>query len=312
MSAHRLIGMVRDVINWDDTRTFYREFGLTEAGPGAFSSTVGGVQLELRRAETPAIVRIDIAVDDRADLDTIQANLRAMGISASPAGASMDVRDPSTGILVRLRVASRLPVEHPAEVGELRRDDLVPREQVHPLRLGHIGIGCTDVAGGERFFVDGIGMRLSDYVVGGPFMRFGRDHHNIVLVPAPFTLLHHTAWKVESVDQIGFGGTQMIENHPKRHAWGLGRHAASANYFWYLRDPSGAFAEYYYSDLDERAPDEFFWDRLADMPELPVAAWASPALVDAPFALTPEEMPAPVLEAALLGGHGTDREEATR
>jgi hypothetical protein len=28
------------------------------------------------------------------------------------------------------------------------------------------------------------------------FMRFETDHHNIALRPSPFTLLHHTAWKV--------------------------------------------------------------------------------------------------------------------
>jgi hypothetical protein len=42
---------------------------------------------------------------------------------------------------------------------------------------------------------------------------------------------------VRIVDETGYGGTRMIENHPERHAWGLGRHAASANYLWYLRTP---------------------------------------------------------------------------
>lgn len=302
MSAHRLIGLVRDVINWDLTRTFYREFGLVETSEGRFSSVSGGMQLELRAADTPAVARIDIGVDTAADLDEIQQSLAAIDVASTRSAIALEARDPGTGIRVRLTVADRLPPEQPVVEGLLRRDELVAREPVRPLRLGHIVIGCTDVEAGKRFFLDGLGMRLSDYVTDGPFMRFERDHHNIVLVPAPFTLLHHTAWKVRSIDEIGYGGSRMIENHPQRHAWGLGRHAASANYFWYLRDPSGAFAEYYYSDLDERAPDKFFWDRLADMPELPVAAWASPALQDAPLApMTPEQMPAPLLEDALAG-----------
>lgn len=311
MSAHRLIGLVRDVVNWDTTRAFYREFGLTESREGVFSSMVAGVQLELRSAHAPAVVQIDVGVDRPADLDEIEVNLRAIGVEPARVEDALEARDPGTGIMVRVVVAERLPAELPRVEGELRRDELVPREPVRPLRLGHVVIGCADVDAGTRFFLDGLGMRLSDYVDDGTFMRFERDHHNIVLVPAPFTLLHHTAWKVESVDHIGYGGSQMIEHHPDRHAWGLGRHAASANYFWYLRDPSGAFAEYYYSDMDERAPDKFFWDRLADMPELPVAVWASPALVDAPLApRTPEQMPAPILETASVGGGATQNGES--
>lgn len=302
MGAHRLIGLVRNVVNWDDTRAFYQEFGLSEVREGVFASRTGGEQLEIRRATDPSVVRIDIGVDTADDLDEIEGNLRALDVVSARTGTTLEARDPGTGILVRLAVADRLPPERTQAVeSEVRRDDLVPRESVRPMRLGHIVIGCKDVDTGKRFFMEGLGMRLSDYVTDAPFLRFERDHHNIVLVPAPFTLLHHTAWKVGSVDEIGYGGSQMIENHPRRHAWGLGRHAASANYFWYLRDPSGAFAEYYYSDMDERAPDKYFWDRLPDMPELPVAVWASPALVAAPLApMSPEQMPAPILEETLV------------
>ena len=38
MGAHRLIGLVRRVVNWDATRAFYREFGLTETREGVFST----------------------------------------------------------------------------------------------------------------------------------------------------------------------------------------------------------------------------------------------------------------------------------
>jgi hypothetical protein len=41
----------------------------------------------------------------------------------------------------------------------------------------------------------------------------------------------------------------MLNEHPERHVWGLGRHHAGSNFFWYLKDPAGNFSEYY-SDLD--------------------------------------------------------------
>ena len=41
----------------------------------------------------------------------------------------------------------------------------------------------------------------------------------------------------------------MLEDHPERHVWGLGRHHIGSNFFWYLKDPAGNFSEYY-SDID--------------------------------------------------------------
>ena len=41
----------------------------------------------------------------------------------------------------------------------------------------------------------------------------------------------------------------MLDGRPERHVWGLGRHHAGSNFFWYLKDPAGNFSEYY-SDLD--------------------------------------------------------------
>jgi len=316
MGAHRLLGLVRDVVDFEATCAFYREFGLTQTRPGVFASVVGGEQMELREASWPGVARIDVGVDGQADLDEIVGRMNAIDVPVTRTDEWLEARDPISGLLVRLMAAPRLPAEAPRERGEIRRDELVPQDRVRPLRLGHIVVGCKDVEAGKVFFLDGLGMRLSDYVNGGPFMRFETDHHNIVLRPSPFTLLHHTAWKVGSIDEVGYGGSQMIEKHPYRHAWGLGRHAASANYFWYLRDPAGSFAEYYYSEMDERAPDKYFWDRLPDAPTLPTAVWASPALVPGPLAQppvpveNPEEMPAPLLER--LAGPHSKTEGATR
>ena len=41
----------------------------------------------------------------------------------------------------------------------------------------------------------------------------------------------------------------MLDGRPERHVWGLGRHCAGSNFFWYLKDPAGNFCEYY-SDMD--------------------------------------------------------------
>ncbi|WP_158264125.1 VOC family protein [Amycolatopsis sp. CA-126428] len=294
MGVHRIISLVREVPNLPATRAFYTEFGLHETSPGTFATQIGGEQLELRSGSEPRVAELNIGADAEADLDAIARRIEGLGISAERTGRGVEAVEPVTGVLVRISIAERLPKDPPPSAPtSVERTELVQRDPVRPQRLGHVAIGCTDVERAKRFFLDGIGMRLSDYVIGGPFMRFETDHHNVVLLPAPKTLLHHTAWKVRNVDEIGYGGSRMIENHPDRHAWGLGRHAASANYFWYLKDPAGAFSEYYYSEMDDLADTPFFWDPDPDGEELPVAAWASPALQDRP--LVPEAMRAPIL-----------------
>jgi hypothetical protein len=66
---------------------------------------------------------------------------------------------------------------------------------------------------------------------------------------APTVFLHHTAWQVDDVDEVGRGPFAMLEGHPERHVWGLGRHDAGSTFFSYLRDPADNCSEYY-AELD--------------------------------------------------------------
>jgi catechol 2,3-dioxygenase-like lactoylglutathione lyase family enzyme len=293
VGLHRVNYLVRDVPDVEGTAAFYREFGLRETAPGVFASRAGGDQLYLRPTENrPRVHAIGVGVDARSDLDDVEQRLAALGFAShreDREGNTMLVAvEPVTDIRIELAVSPRLPREVALPRGGVPdRSDLVPREEVWPVRLGHVVVGMPDIPQGERFFIEGLGMHISDHVIGGAFMRFETDHHNIVVVPAPVTVLHHTAWKVRSVDEIGYGGAQMVRHHPERHAWGLGRHAASANYFWYLKDPAGAFAEYYYSEMDELADTPTFWDPVPGADELPTAVWSSPPVE---VALIPEAM----------------------
>jgi catechol 2,3-dioxygenase-like lactoylglutathione lyase family enzyme len=121
---------------------------------------------------------------------------------------------------------------------------------VRPRRLGHVVIGSTDRETTRDFFLEGLGFKVSDEVPGlASFMRCSADHHNLLVQSAPIDFLHHTAWQVDDVDEIGRGAQAMLDKDPTRHAWGLGRHHLGSNFFWYLRDPAGNFSEYF-SDMD--------------------------------------------------------------
>jgi catechol-2,3-dioxygenase len=109
-----------------------------------------------------------------------------------------------------------------------------------------------------RFFTEGLGFKVSDHIGDkGAFMRCSNDHHNFLALQAPVNYLHHTSWQVEDIDDVGRGAFAMLEGNPERHVWGLGRHYAGSNFFWYLKDPAGNFSEYF-SDMD-CIPEDEIW-----------------------------------------------------
>jgi hypothetical protein len=96
---------------------------------------------------------------------------------------------------------------------------------------------------------------------------------------------------MEDVDAVGRAAAAMLASDPARHVWGLGRHGIGSNYFWYLRDPAGNFAEYS-CDLDVIADDEA-WRVAASNAAHPLAAWGPPV---------PREFLAPDDVAAMARG----------
>jgi catechol 2,3-dioxygenase-like lactoylglutathione lyase family enzyme len=173
---------------------------------------------------------------------------------------SLRVRDPNSALQVSVQVGPQIteaaakqePTNAPGRPDRPNgRAPAVEREaRVRPRRLGHVVIGSLDQEASQRFFTQGLGFKVSDHVPGlASFMRCSTDHHNLLVQQAPVNFLHHTAWEVDDVDEVGRGATAMLEGHPERHVWGLGRHHIGSNFFWYLKDPVGNFSEYY-SDLD--------------------------------------------------------------
>lgn len=88
---------------------------------------------------------------------------------------------------------------------------------------------------------------------------------------------------VDDIDDVGRGAKAMLENNPERNIWGLGRHYAGSNLFWYLKDPAGNFSEYY-SDMGCIAEDEI-WTPATFHGALGLLSWGPPP---PPLFLEPE------------------------
>ncbi|MEU8798584.1 VOC family protein [Spirillospora sp. NPDC048819] len=304
MALHRLSSITLAVPNLTDTRAYYREFGLTE-DDGWFSGTQGGRQLHLVPADFRRLVEVRIGVDEPDDLGRARASLDALGIETTVEEKALTAVDPATGVRAVLQIEPRLiqPV-HPAtpyngpgrnERVAIRAPGILREGPVRPRKLGHVVLGSTDLAATVAFFRDGLGLRPSDYVKdAAAFLRCSTDHHNILVMKSPIVFPHHTSWQVEDIDEIGRGAQRMLKDRPERHIWGLGRHHAGSNFFWYLRDPSGMFSEYY-SDMDH-IPDDQPWTPETIEGARGLFNWGPPP---PPSFLQPED-----LAAHMTGAHG--------
>ena len=260
MALNGLASVTIGVPDVDATAAYYTDFGLTPDGEGWFTTADAGRQLRLVPSPRRRLVELVVRADDRDDLARIAGSLERLGLPHELDGDQLVTAEPVVGTRVVVRTAAG-PTETPVSPVSLNAPGRIERHgeraagvlrsgPVRPTRLGHAVLGSTDMPTSMRFFVEGLGFKVSDFIGDqGAFMRCSTDHHNVLVLAAPVNFLHHTSWQVPDVDDIGRGATHMLEGDPGRHIWGLGRHHAGSNFFWYLKDPAGNFSEYF-ADMD--------------------------------------------------------------
>ncbi|MEV6611194.1 VOC family protein [Kutzneria sp. NPDC051319] len=210
MALHMLASIVVGVPNVEETGAYYTEFGLTPTGGGWYATADGGNQLRLVETPFRRLVACTVGVDDPDDLNRVEARLRRLEMVTRRGADRLTAIDPVGGVEVNLEVRPRLvqPAVEPTRYNWPGRIDrpgtraevLRRPDRVRPRKLGHIVLGTTDFDASKRFFVDGIGFKVSDVLRTSAFTRCSTDHHNLLLVRAPVDFLQHTSWQVDDVD----------------------------------------------------------------------------------------------------------------
>lgn len=260
MAIHNVQRVVLGVPNLEQTAGFYRDFGLEQTRGYVFSTVDGGEQLELVHSPKRRLVRATFGAESPEDLEQIASSLREINVRFKADDDALLTQDPGTGTGVTVTLVPSVRqaltptplINGPGRLDRInaRAAGLLREGRVRPRRLGHFVLGTTNYDATWDFFTRGLGFRVSDLIKDfGAFLRCSEDHHNVLIQRAPVPFIHHTSWQVDDVDEIGRGAMHMLEGHPERHVWGLGRHYAGSNFFWYLKDPAGNFAEYH-SDMD--------------------------------------------------------------
>ncbi|MER6572777.1 VOC family protein [Streptomyces sp. NPDC001093] len=271
MALHRLARITIGVPQVAETCAYYSEFGLQPLEHGRFGTVDGGEQLRIVHAERRALHELVIGADDPDDMSRIAARLERLAVPFTRDGARLCATDPGTGVRAVVEVEPRAvqpaaPRESSNGPGRVERPDrraagLLREGPVRPRRLGHVVLGSTDQDASQRLFTEGLGFKVSELVPGAAFLRCASDHHNVLVQSAPIPFLHHSSWQVDDIDEVGRGATRMLQGHPERHVWGLGRHFLGSNFFWYLKDPAGNFSEYF-ADMDCIVDDQLWTPRV--------------------------------------------------
>ena len=122
-------------------------------------------------------------------------------------------------------------------------------------KLGHVVLNVADIERSTRFYVEVLGLRISDtfpgeMVPGGMvFLRFSPDHHGVALVgslrdTSKSRELNHIAFEVGSLDEV-----LRARDHLKRHGVALhfeGRRRAGCQIAIEFKDPDGHQLEIYW------------------------------------------------------------------
>jgi len=304
MGLHRLAAVTIAVPNVDETKDYYTDFGLTPDSDGWFRTADGGRQLRIVHAPSRRLIEMELGADDEDDIGRIASKLQSIGVHFDRKAQQVSAIEPITGVRATVAVADRIvqptvPATAYNGPGRLERagqraPGVLREGPVRPRKLGHAVLGTTDFEVTKSFFVDGLGFKVSDLIdAAGAFLRCSTDHHNVLVLRAPVSFLHHTSWQVDDIDEVGRGATAMLQADPARHVWGLGRHHAGSNFFWYLKDPAGNFSEYY-SDMDCIIDDQL-WTPEAHEGARGLFNWGPPP---PPSFLSPED-----LGALMTGAH---------
>lgn len=287
-AVHSLDRFAFSVPDLEVARRFYEAFGLEvrEADGYLALHTAGGQHAwgAVHPGNGPKrleYLRFGAYADD---LDKLRRRIGAAGLGCAPHalgdGTGLWLRSPD-GVALQIVAAPKVSpagrldpaCAAPPAPGQGASP---PRSRIAPVRpqgLSHVLCFTPDVGRMLRFCEEVLGLRLSDRSGEGiAFLHgaHGSDHHLLAFARSDGPGLHHSSWAVRSIDEVGNGAEQMRRAGHTR-GWGVGRHVLGSNYFHYVRDPWGSWAEYSF-DIDF-VPHDTDWPAGDHPPEDSFYAW---------------------------------------
>ncbi len=255
----------------DQAERFGTDFGFTVADrtPDALllrGRWASAACLAIRRGPRPRFAGVTFQAAARDDLDRLARGTGA-AVTAHWGGHAVRLRDPSgypVHVVYGVPELPALPERGPLPLnfgaGPVRAN-AVQRPARRPAeiqRLGHVVLGSTRFQAALDWYLDTLGLIVSDFLYldgqrdRGPAMAFIRcdlgsipaDHHTLAMLLQPRTEYVHSAYQLIDLDEVAASG-EYLRDKGYRHAWGLGRHIQGSQIFDYWRDPDKLMFEHY-------------------------------------------------------------------
>jgi catechol-2,3-dioxygenase len=229
------------------------QFGLTRRasadGSVDLSCDDEPVALQLVAGGEPGFDHVAWGLARGCALEDAAAHLDAQGVSYERGDGRLELadlegntlhllpyREPVSRLVAHARSAGRIPVGHPR-------------------RLGHVNFLTGRIQDQVRFYVDVLGMTLTDWLgEGGAWLRIGGIHHEMAFVNKGYSHFHHLALDVVDIGQMR-DALDHLGRHGRWLGWGPTRHGVGGNIASYVRIVEEACFVELYCDMELLAPD---------------------------------------------------------
>jgi catechol 2,3-dioxygenase-like lactoylglutathione lyase family enzyme len=201
-------------------------------------------------------IAFEVASDEELDRST--GVLREFGVRID-LGPDRDV-EPGIGRLLRFRDPEGNTIELVSDVKSV--DGPYGGGPGEPLSLNHVIVYAGNLAKQQDFFVQVLGMRVTDTVPGlMTFLRCNANHHSFGFIALPRRGLQHAAFDVanraglvEVIVRLGDMATRRVD--------GPGRHGPGNMLFTYFEDPEKNLLEWVteIQQIDEISHQARAWD----------------------------------------------------
>ena len=193
----------------------------------------------LRERPRASLLGVHFSAPDRATVDALHAQAKAMGAKVDGAPATLPV---SAGGGYGFRMTT--PEGHPLSISS----DVAPHGQAiddrsRPTKLSHVVLNSAEIDKQTAFFLDVLGFKWSDSTVMMDFVRCCSDHHSVAFARGNGPSLNHMAYEMPNIDGLMSGAGRLRKNGYEI-MWGVGRHGPGSNVFSYFVEPNGFVTEY--------------------------------------------------------------------
>jgi catechol 2,3-dioxygenase-like lactoylglutathione lyase family enzyme len=204
--------------------------------------------LELRQGDAPGHLHTGFELARDCTVDQAAAHLDACGVAFDVRDGALFVTDPDGRGVELMPYRARDPHVAHAQPSTLVRPGA-------PRRLGHVNCLTAHLDEASAFYVDVLGMRLTDRLGDqGRWFHVNSDHHVMALVDVDGPHFHHLAFDVVDIGQMR-DMLDRLARHGRWLAWGPTRHGVGGNIASYVRIVEEECLCELYCDMEQLQPD---------------------------------------------------------